>query len=899
MTDGPPPLDDFVGEWLSREELVHLHSLRNQWGQAHVNGDLSSISWLAIPPYSGGYHTGVLRLDGRVLAAERFSWAPWGVSREARSNGLRVLGEVRLGYEATRVLWRVTLSNETDAARRVELEQELFAPIAHSEVDWGWLYGTPWNSGHYHDYYATERLRAETIADEPRQIQLVPHDARVLRLGSPRPPGIQRDEDDAAMLMESALPDHSTSDSGRVQAPSVRGVVRDIAVTGADGSRHGIDGVHVLASSRSEFRLEPATIAEGSTLGFELGLEETEQTGIIITHGNHPDSLQIGLDGGRLWLALGGERVAAAEPLGGGAHRIEATVHASGAVLVVDGAEVVRSVAWWRGQRWSASVEGNVVLVVDTASPACAAYGLAPAPRTIAIDGGGARARWTVDLAPGGRATVSIILEVGTEAATVGKTAVAVAADADAAFEAIAERWRELWLNAFRPGNRDHSGYLPVFETPSRGLARSYYFGALLALYMRNTGVSRIVPVFLTGGPRLGPTTTFYWDISEWARTAAMLEPVGMRAWILAALAQPYDESHSFDTRNFLPIGNHYAANDHALFRTVQGYVGVTGDTSLLGELAGDRTVLDHLRRLAYRPREHRATYGDRVLVDFGRDPWELLECVPTYRDAVVSFNAGYVGMLRSLALLLRQLREDQEADLADLDADELAAAVLRQYAGDGRWRISHPDGEDVIGHCLDFELVAAEMAEDLDDRHRHELVAFVTDHLIDGDWMRALSPDDPIAPYSDRPDHGASGAFAGWPGSTAYGLARLGRQDLAADFLARLHKSRSGALWGQAIEAVGGGRYRVAERGASNRESSAGVAVTEAIIAGLFEIRADFAALARPAGRSDSEFGTLRGVRAVGFDLPTPPSQAFEHITARRDDSREPPPRASVPVVS
>ncbi|MGO4343838.1 hypothetical protein, partial [Pedococcus sp. 2YAF34] len=124
--------------------------------------------------------------------------------------------------------------------------------------------------------------------------------------------------------------------------------------------------------------------------------------------------------------------------------------------------------------------------------------------------------------------------------------------------------------------------YLPVLESPSPGLARSYYFGILLALYLRNTGVSPIGPVFLTGGPRLGATTTFYWDLSEWARTASLLEPVGIRSWILAALAQPYDASHSFDTKNLLPVGNHYAANDHALFRIVEGYVGVTGDLTVL-----------------------------------------------------------------------------------------------------------------------------------------------------------------------------------------------------------------------------------------------------------------------------------------------------------------------------
>jgi hypothetical protein len=191
------------------------------------------------------------------------------------------------------------------------------------------------------------------------------------------------------------------------------------------------------------------------------------------------------------------------------------------------------------------------------------------------------------------------------------------------------------------------------------------------------------------------------------------------------------------------------------------------------------------------------------------------------------------------------------------------------QYAGGGRWRVAHPTGSDIIGHCLDFDLVAAEMAADLEPRVADEMADFVEDVLIDGDWMHALAPDDPIAPYSDRPDHGASGAFAGWPGSTAYGLVQLGRPDVAADFLARIHRTTSGAVWGQAIEGIGGGRYRVAERGASNRESNAGVAATEAILAGLFGVRADLRSLEAPAGTVANRFGVLHGVRAVGFDLP------------------------------
>jgi len=235
-----------------------------------------------------------------------------------------------------------------------------------------------------------------------------------------------------------------------------------------------------------------------------------------------------------------------------------------------------------------------------------------------------------------------------------------------------------------------------------------------------------------------------------------------------------------------------------------------------------------------------------------------------------VAFNAASVGMLRALAWLERRFERPDEATALTARATELATAVRRQYAGGGRWRIAHPAGNDVIGHCLDFQLVAAEMANDLGATVGDELAAFAENVLIEGDWMHALAPDDPIAPFADRPDHGASGAFAGWPGATAYGLVQLGRIDAAADFLGRLHRATSGALWGQAVEAIGDGRYRVAERGASNRESNAGVAATEAIIAGLFGIKADIHSIEAPQGGTPNRFGTLHGVRAVGFDLPT-----------------------------
>ena len=868
MNPGPPELDSLCGAWMARADLAHLPSLRNQWGQAHVNPDLTSLSWLAIPPYAVGYHTGVLRVDGRVLAAERFRWAPWGVDRESSAEGLTVRTSVSMAYESTRLMWRIEVTNASERARDVAVDQELLAAVAHSEVDWGWTYGTPWSSGHYHDFYATERIRGETIAQDPHEAQLLPVGPRPLRLGRPRVPGIQRDEDGQAMLIETALPDHSTPDVKRRRAPSIIGSVLEVVLTRPDGQRLVCEGPYVLGSTAAEWRLAPVSIEAGARLDADLDLADARQTGVIVTHGNHPDSLQVGLRAGRPWLTIGGEHVEAARPIGAGATRISVVVDEKSASLCVDGDEVARTTTWYRSGRWRASVERGTVVIADAQSPALAAIAVSPSPASLDVDDGRAVMRWRLSLEPGASETLWFALELGTDRSEAVAGAVAALNEPDVSMAAVADRWRLLWRNAFTPGNDDHSGYLPVLESDRAGLAKTYYLGVLLALYLRNTGVSSLGPVFLTGGPRLGPTVTFYWDIAEWARTATMLEPVGMRAWILAALAQPYDRSHSFDTRGLQPIGNYYAANKYALFRCVQAYVGVTGDVAFLAGHAGGRTVLDHLRHLAVPKESARGAHRGSALVDFGDDAWELLECVPNYRHAVISFNAAYVGMLRSLAWLLRRLGAGEEADTCAAGATRLAVAVIDQYAGRGRWRIVNPRGEDVIGHCLDFQLVAAEMASDLEPRVGRELADFAQSVLIDGDWMHALAPDDPIAPYSDRPDHGAAGAFAGWPGATAYGLVQLGRADFAAEFLARIHRTTSGAVWGQAIEQIGGGRYRVAERGASNRESNAGAAATEAIIAGLFGIEADFPSIDDAKGATANRFGILHGVRATGFDL-------------------------------
>ena len=216
--------------------------------------------------------------------------------------------------------------------------------------------------------------------------------------------------------------------------------------------------------------------------------------------------------------------------------------------------------------------------IADNCSPHAPATDSTPFPPQFETVGAGARADWALRLEP------HQTIRSGSSAPTAAMPSTAAAAAARAAqdFErALASSeagYRDLWRSMFTPGNPHFSGHLPTLRTTDQGLSRSYYMAALLALYMRNTRVSASEPVFLTGGPRLGPTTTYFWDHTEWSRLYALLEPAGMRSWLHRALSGPYDSSFGFDTRNGGPLGNHYAANDYALFRLVEHYICVTGD---------------------------------------------------------------------------------------------------------------------------------------------------------------------------------------------------------------------------------------------------------------------------------------------------------------------------------
>jgi hypothetical protein len=839
LTGAVPDIDDVAGHWVNAAELAHLPSLRNQVGQGHVNADLSSLAWLAAPPYSFGYHTGVLRLDGAILPAQRFRWKPWGVQREHAGPRLTVRTDTRMLLQQDTLVWQIEVTNSTGDPVDCTISQDLFAMVAQTETGWGWLYDVPWTGGNYHDFMTLERIRASVVS-EPAPLYLLGPGPRRLRLGKPRLPGIQRDADTEPMSLAYELPRHVSPDTVYPYQRSAVATVRNIRC-----GHIGADRPILVASA--EIALQPASevtlgtfgLRAGQLIDLELRLDAPDQDGVVFTHGNHPDSLQLGVEAGRLWFGISGEKeYANCDVAAGRWHEVTIALDDERVTLSVGGDEVAVTSHWSASPRWKSLPDGALVSIADNCSAARASYGFDTVPDSLTMIGAGARAEWALRLAAHQTVSIAVVCAYGDDSLTTGAAAARAAADVGAALASSEAGYRDLWRSMFTAGNPHFSGHLPTLRATDEGISTSYYMAALLALYMRNTRISAPEPVFLTGGPRLGPTTTYFWDHTEWSRLYALLEPSGLRSWLLRALSGPYDRSFGFDTRSGGPLGNRYAANDYSLFRLVEHYVCITGDRAFLDEQAGPLTVLAHLERLAngWKARRTAATGG--VLADFGADPWTLLECVPNYVNAVASFNAAYAGMTRSLAGLLSSLGRADAAAAAEAEAEALARAVVGMALPSGRWQIRHPGATESIGHCLDFGLVAAHLHADLSEAQRAEAVTFASEKLLASTWMRALALDDPAAPFADRPDHGAAGAFCAWPGVTAYGLARLGRKDLAARLLGAVHQSASGGLWGQAMEIVTderGQRVRVAEDGASNRDSIAGVATAEAVVAGLF----------------------------------------------------------------
>ncbi len=504
---------------------------------------------------------------------------------------------------------------------------------------------------------------------------------------------------------------------------------------------------------------------------------------------------------------------------------------------------------------YRAKYESDILSIRSNQSEVCSSFKLFNSADSIQLFNAGGTAYWKIHLPANESHTIMFAMSWGDKSQSI-ETLLAIedASDFFTEWNQIETEWNHRWLEIFRPNNDIISGAFPILETQDSLVRRVYYTGPLTMLYLMHTNLPQHKRVFLTGGPRWGATITFFWDITEWSSLWAVVDPEMMKENLIAWMK--IDPNLHFGQDNLMGggVGNGYSANYWAIFQMIRSYLVTTGDYDFLNDVINDKTILDHLIRYATNWKNlsiYDPTLGmddTYHLADFGDDEWNLLECVPTYKHIVPSFNAGYIWMMKETAELCRNQNRDSIASQLETDAARMVSRLLKLYAGNGVWTSLYPDGSKIeVRHCLDFMFIGRYISDEIPDTIRNEMIQFVFDELITDKWMRAQSIKDIAAKDSDRPDHGPLGAFDGWPAGTMDALVQMGYEAEALKFYHAIAPVTKEGIWAQAHELWGENKWnknaqvRIAKRGWHNRESSAGIAFSQVVLKDFFGFNPSF----------------------------------------------------------
>lgn len=228
------------------------------------------------------------------------------------------------------------------------------------------------------------------------------------------------------------------------------------------------------------------------------------------------------------------------------------------------------------------------------------------------------------------------------------------------------------------------------------------------------------------------------------------------------------------------------------------------------------KTVLEHLKSIA--TNWQRLVPQGQSLADYGENH-NLLEVLPKYVHQVPSFNAANVWMMQKVASLFDRAGDSATAKVLADKAETLLSEVLKLYdpANKGVWNCRQNDGTTVaVRHVLDFAIAGNLLAPSLTQEQKTAMKHFVTDELLAGDWIRALSFADSMAPVA-RTDHGTTGAFVAWPSLTAQTFARFGDYPAFLSLLKRFAGVTRNGTFGQANEILQFAGVYVTDRPALN----------------------------------------------------------------------------------
>ena len=694
-----PSLEELSAEWVSTDTVVMEPSIRNFRGQALLNRDLTSISWFVSAPFSGGYHTGIMKLNGETPIATLFRWQPYQALRKGKVDNFEVLSSTRMLFDENAVMWKVEITNNDSKPRELNIDLDMIGFISKYNGDWQWWYPYPKMTG------------KTTIRDE--------------------------------------------------EVENVRKYI---------------------------------------------GKDQTEKEAMVYE--------------------------------------------------LIDGKPTPKKtiVKWPTDDeilnctRYKTNTEENAIYIHDKETTAITAFSLVTQPDNLIAKNSGGTANWNMNVEPGKTVILKYIMSYGDEINLIKSNLAAWTRDFDTQFESVKTNWEEKWLQIFKPGNSLISGCFPVLETNDSLARKVYYTSPLTMLYLINTNLPEHKKVFLTGGPRWGASITFFWDITLWSTLWAVVDPVMMKEHTLAWIKINPSKYYGKDNFGGKGVGNGYSANYWALYQIIHSYITVTKDYEFLKEKVEDLTILQHLEKYSMNWKKI-SIYGQKGceddiyrLADFGDDEWNLLECVPTYKHIVPSFNIGYTWMMRETAKFYEKLGNKDKADSLNIEADEMLQRILKLYAGNGVWNSLYPNNKKIeIRHCLDFTFFGKYIPNDIPQNIKDEMIDFLYRELLTDNWMRAQSLNDIAAGQSDRCDHGPLGAFDGWPAEVMDALSRMGYTQKALDFYHNIEPVTHEGIWAQAHELWGENKetkkaqVRIPERDWCNRESTSGVVFSQVMLKNFF----------------------------------------------------------------
>ena len=499
-------------------------------------------------------------------------------------------------------------------------------------------------------------------------------------------------------------------------------------------------------------------------------------------------------------------------------------------------------------KKYHAQVENGNLFVYDNETEAITAFAIPDNPERLVANNSGGSASWKYELKPGETKVFEYCMAFGDNKELVSKELSDFSGNFGKWFDADKQLWNKRWMDFFTPGNKLVSGNFPILETTDKKAAKVYYTSPLTMLYMMHTNLPEHKRVFLTGGPKWGASIVFFWDNTEWSILQAVTDPAMIREELLSWIKIDPNKFYGKDNFGGKGVGNGYSANYWALFQLIRSYITVTGDYDFLKETVNEKTVLETIDSYAMNWQKL-SIYGkpgctDDIykLADFGDDEWNLLECVPTYKHIVPSFNAAYIWMMYETAKFQEKLGNPKRAAELNQMANEMLPRLMKLYAGNGVWNSLYPNNKKVeVRHCMDFMFVGKHVADKLSDSVKTEMVDFLYRELMTNYWMRAQSLQDIAAKNSDRPDHGPLGAYDGWPVGTMMALIRMGQPAKALDFYHAIEPVTHEGTWAQAHELWGENkdnkkaRVRIAERGWHARDALAGIGMAQVMLQGFF----------------------------------------------------------------